>query len=377
MADVIFWTAVALIAYTYFGYPALLIFLSAFRNNPVRRGPVQPQVTLIIAAHNEEQRIRDKIENSLSLNYPLEKREIIVTSDGSTDETNGIVSAYKDKGVILVAAFPRNGKEYAQWQAIKAASGDILVFSDVAAILEKDALIKVTSNFHDPTVGCVSSEDRVLTDNELAGGEDLYVKYEMLLRQLESRVHSLVGLSGSFFAIRRELCQEWSTTLPSDFVLAVEAVNHGYRAVSDPAVIGFYKDVCSEKEELQRKIRTVMRGIAVLMSYLYILNPIKYGFFSIQVISHKLLRWFIPLFMLSAFLSNILLLSNHSFYRWIFAGQLTFYSFAMLGLVIKRLSRTTLFKIPAFFTLVNISIAVAWIRYLSGRRAVLWEPSKR
>lgn len=377
MAEVTFWISVTLILYTYFGYPAFLYLLSAFKSYPVRRGPIQPRITVIITAHNEERRIRGKIENTLELDYPIEKREIIVASDGSTDETNEIICEYKERGVILVAPSERKGKEYAQWQAIQVATGEILIFSDVATILEEDALLHIVSNFSDPTVGCVSSEDKILTGTETTAGEGFYIKYEMLLRQLESRVNSLVGLSGSFFAGRRSICQEWSTVLASDFVSVIHAVNKGYRAVTDPKSIGFYKTARSEREEFQRKVRTVVRGISVVMNHLEILNPFKYGFFSIQAISHKLLRWLVPLFMISAFVSNIFLVANYSLYKWLFAGQVVFYSLAVMGLLVKKFNQGILFKVPAFFTLVNISIAVAWIKYLSGHRAIQWQPSRR
>ncbi len=377
MAVVIFWTSVGLILYTYFGYPALLYLLSAFRDIPVRRSLLRPRISIIIAAHNEERRIRGKIENTLSLDYPSEKREIIVASDGSMDRTNEIVLEYKDRGVILVAPFERKGKESVQWEAIQGASGEILIFSDVATTISKDGLLQIVSNFHDPTVGCVSSEDKILIDTETTGGEGFYVKYEMLLRRFESRVNSLVGLSGSFFGVRKKLCQEWSTILASDFVLVIHAVKQGYRAVTDPMTIGFYKTVHSERDEFQRKVRTVIRGISVFMSYPEILNPLKYGFFSIQAISHKLLRWFVPLFMMLAFMSNMFLAIDNSQYRSLFIGHMTFYALAIVGLLVKRFNRNILFKVPAFFTLVNIAITAAWIKYLSGYRAVQWEPSKR
>jgi cellulose synthase/poly-beta-1,6-N-acetylglucosamine synthase-like glycosyltransferase len=377
MAEVILWTSFAFILYAYFGYPVLLRAMAAFRNKPVSKAPVQPKLSLIIAAHNEQDRIREKLDNALSINYPSEHREIIVTSDGSTDRTNEIVLSYAHKGVRLITRPERHGKEYAQRRAIDAASGSILVFSDVATILEKNSLACISENFHDQSIGCVSSEDRIVADSGAIEGEGAYVKYEMLLRRLESRVNSLVGLSGSFFAVRRELCQNWSTTLPSDFVLVIQAVKQGYRAISDPSAIGYYKTVHTEKEEFQRKVRTVMRGIAVVMTYPEILNPLKYGFFSIQFISHKLLRWLVPFFMVSAFLSNIPLMANSSVYQGIFTTQLAFYALAALGFSVARLNQRLFFKIPLFLMLSNLSIAIAWIRYFAGQRVVLWDPSRR
>ena len=377
MIAVIFWGALGLIAYTYFGYPATLYLISWFRSNPVQRGPIRPRVSLIIAAYNEESGIREKIENTLGLDYPSESREIIVTSDGSTDKTNDIVASYKSSGVRLVDLRERKGKERAQWAAIQVATGDILVFSDVATIIERNALLRIVSNFRDPAVGCVSSEDKLLSDTSTTDGEGFYVKYEMFLRQLESQVNSLVGLSGSFFAARRELCQDWSFDKDSDFLMAFHAVKKGYRAVADPTAIGFYRAVSTHHQEFRRKVRTVLRGISGVMGNLDVLDPLKYGLFAFQVFSHKLLRWLVPVCMGCAFVSNLILLSVSGLYQWLLVGQIMFYVAATLGLLVKQFGRHILFKVPAFFTLVNASIAVAWVQYLTGHRVVQWEPSRR
>ncbi len=377
MVEAIFWISAFSILYAYFGYPAFLYFLSFFKGRPVLKERIQPYISVIIAACNEERRIRDKIENTLSLDYPTDKKEIIVASDGSTDRTNEIASEYKERGVILVAPVKRRGKEAVQWEAIQVARGEILIFSDVATTLAKDGLLQIVSNFYDPTVGCVSSEDEVLADVETSGGEGSYVQYEMFLRRLESQVNSLVGLSGSFFAVRRELCNEWSTTLPSDFTMVISSVKQGYRGVSDPLTIGFYRTVRSDKDEFQRKVRTVLRGMNALMSHPEVLNPFRYGFFSIQIFSHKLFRWLVPIFMVIAFASNLALIEKSFVYKLFLLSQLIFYMLASLGLISEKLRRNSFFKMPAFLTLANFSIAVAWIRYLRGQRAILWTPSKR
>lgn len=377
MDEFIFWASGVLIVYPYFGYPVLLYLLTVFSNNPVKRGLVQPPVTIIIAAYNEEQKIEDKIENTLSLNYPSEKKEIIVASDGSTDRTNQIVSAYKDKGIILVVLPKHKGKESAQWEAIKVATKEILVFTDTSTMIERDSLLHIVSNFHDPTVGCVSSEDLVMTDKGESDGEGFYVKYEMLLRRLESQVNSLVGLSGSFFAVRRELCREWSTDVDSDFITVFRALKKGFRAVSDPTVVGSYKTVSSPDREFNRKVRTVLRGISGLACHIEVLNPFRHGLFSFQVMSHKLLRWLVPLFMVCFFVSNMMLIGNNPFYNWLFAAQVVFYFMSILGLLIRKFSRNMLFKISAFYVLVNISIVVAWIKYFLGHRVTQWESSRK
>ena len=209
MAEITFWSSVALVLYAYLGYPSALMALSVFRNRPVKKGRVLPRVSFIIAARNEGARIREKIENTLNQDYPFERLEVIVASDCSSDGTDGIVSSYSGR-VRLVRAPERSGKEAVQQLAIEVASGDVLVFSDVATALAPDGISCIVRNFADPTVGCVSSVDRFIDPDGRITGEGAYVRYEMFLRILETRVNSLVGLSGSFFAARREVCRHWA-----------------------------------------------------------------------------------------------------------------------------------------------------------------------
>lgn len=377
MLEVIFAISLSLIVYTYVGYPALLYCLVIFVNKPVRKGPICPSVTIIIAVYNEEQKIKEKIDNTLNSFYPPEKREIIVVSDGSNDRTNEIVQGYKDRGVVLVSVPERKGKEYAQGEAIKISYGEILIFSDAATKLTANSMGEIVSNFNDPDVGCVSGEDRILSGSVGHNGESVYVRYEMLLRRLESQIHSIVGVSGAFFAIRRELSQDWSPFHASDFLAVITAVKKGYRVVSDPAALGFYKTVVSDKDEFYRKVRTVLRGITVALSQVDVFNPFKYGLFSIQLISHKLLRWIVPFFMAIAFGINVILFEERSVYGFLLVGQVIFYCLAILRYSTSTLTRSVVFKIPAFLTLVNIAILVAWIKYFMGERAVLWERSRR
>ena len=194
----LFWSAVFFIFYAYLGYPLLLMLLSLIKSRPVKKGDVTPSVSFIVTAHNEEARIREKLENTMALDYPRNRLEIIVASDCSTDETDAIVQSYESRGVRLVRAAQRNGKEAAQKLAVQAASGEILIFSDVATILQPDAVRNIVKNFADPTVGCVSSVDKIIDAAGKVSGEGAYVRYEMLLRDLETRANTLVGLSGSF-----------------------------------------------------------------------------------------------------------------------------------------------------------------------------------
>jgi len=377
MIEIVFWISIAFIFYAYLGYPLALQLLNMFRSYPVVKGDIEPQVSFIIAAHNEELRIGAKIDNTLAQAYPAGKLEIIIASDCSTDRTDEIVKSYASQGVRLIRASERKGKEAAQKLAVQEAKGGILVFSDVATILLESGVRNIVRNFSDLTVGCVSSVDRLVNQDGRIGGEGAYVKYEMFLRSLESRVNSLVGLSGSFFAARTEVCQNWPVNLQSDFNTLLNSIRMGLRGVSDPESVGYYKNISDERREFERKVRTVLRGISVFMSSLFILNPVKYGLISWQLFSHKLCRWLVPFAMIIVFVSNLGLLAASQLYVLTFLLQLVLYALAIIGCTsLGHYGRSAL-KIPAFFVIVNVSILSAWFRYLRGERMVSWKPSER
>ncbi len=336
-----------------------------------------PRLTIIITAHNEENRIREKILNTLKLDYPHELLEILVASDASTDATEDIVAEFFLQGVGLVRAEERKGKEYAQLQAIRVAKGEILVFSDVATGIDRGALKLIAHRFADEKIGAISSEDRFVTEDGSIAGEGAYVKYEMWLRKLESEVYSLVGLSGSFFAARSCICKEWEISVPSDFNTALNCARQGYIAVTDKDIVGYYKDIKNKKGEYARKLRTVIRGMSAVMSKPDVLNPFKYGFFAFEVWSHKIMRWMVPWFLLALFVASILLNSVHPVYAIILILQIMFYSLVFVGAIVPGLRQISIIKIPFYFIEVNIAIAHAMLAYILGKRITVWTPSKR
>jgi cellulose synthase/poly-beta-1,6-N-acetylglucosamine synthase-like glycosyltransferase len=244
---VLFLVAVGLVVYTYVGYPLVLWVVTGRRSRDDRRRPIEPSVSVIIAARNEADKIRRKIEHTLALDYPRERLEVLVASDASDDGTDDIVREYAERGVRLVRAPQRKGKEHAQGLALTAAGGDIVVFTDAATLLEAEALQILVQNFADPSIGAVSTEDCLVDADGNPTGEGLYVRYEMWVRRLEGRFHSLVGLSGSCFAIRKTLCSSWPSTLASDFMSALHAARAGQRAITDPRVRGRFVAVRSSQ----------------------------------------------------------------------------------------------------------------------------------
>jgi glycosyltransferase involved in cell wall biosynthesis len=377
IVEILFWLSLLFIFYAYAGYPLLLMALSIFRNRAIKKGDIAPTVSFIITAYNEEGRIREKIENTLKQDYERDKFEIIAASDCSTDGTDEIIKSYQPHGVKFIRVFERSGKESAQKHATDIASGEIFIFSDAATILRPDGVGNIVKNFHDPTVGCVSSVDTLIDSDGKVGGEGAYVRYEMFLRRLETKANMLVGLSGSLFAARRTVCQAWATDLPSDFNTVLNSVKMGLRGVSDPESVGYYRDIANDKKEFDRKVRTVVRGISVFMRSLPLLNPFQYGLFSWQLFSHKLCRWLVPFAMAGAFISNMGLMLHSTVYLLLFILQGTFYAVAFGGIMTNVFSREKYFKIPAFLVLVNLSILNAWYRYVKGERIIAWESSKR
>ncbi len=347
---IIFWSSVFLSIFTYFGYPLTLKLITIIRKKSSKRIPITPSITLIITAHNEGKHIRAKIENTLMLDYPREKLQIIIASDGSTDQTNDIVKEYADRGIELFQIEDRKGKENAQAKAVKIAKGEIVVFSDTATSLDPKGLREIVSNFADPGIGCVSSEDRLISeDGSEIGGEGFYVKYEMWLRELESECNSVVGLSGSFFAARREVCEDFSSKMQSDFRTLLSSMKKGMRGVSDPNAIGYYRDISDKSHEFQRKVRTVLRGLTVFFNHLEFLNVFKFGFFSYQYFCHKLMRWMVPIFLTCAITSGALLIGESTFlYCFIHIANSILSGFTF-GLVVSTACKKRFCKNPFVF----------------------------
>ena len=320
----LFWFSFGIILYTYFGYPLLLKLLAGKRKEQGEDAPdpfFEPNVSLIIPVHNEEKVIEEKIQNTLSLDYPKNKLEILIASDASI-------------------------------------------------FLEEDALRNIVRNFSENLIGCVSGEDYIPG----GGGEGAYGRYELVLRNLESRAGSIVGASGCFYAQRRSLCEPFPEGMAPDFYSVLETVEKGYRAVTDSTAKGMMRSVPDPKSEFQKKVRTFLRGITTLLHFKHLLNPFKYGIFSLQLISHKLMRWSTGVFLILLFLSNLFLVGS-KFYLTFLLLQVAFYSLAFVGWM--GLSRPKIFRIPLFFSMVNLSALIAWGKYFRGFRQEVWEPSRR
>jgi cellulose synthase/poly-beta-1,6-N-acetylglucosamine synthase-like glycosyltransferase len=371
----IIWLSLAWIGYAYAGYPLLLLALRWLSPVPAPRsaapGTPLPRVSVIVAVHNGAREIAEKLENTLALRYPG-SLEIVVSSDGSTDATVAIAEGYADRGVVVVAAEERRGKEAAQARAIARAGGDVLVFTDVGARLEPEALRNLVRPLVDPGIGSVSSEDAVAAD----GGEGVYVRFEMALRRLESQATTLIGLSGSLFAVRRELCTPWPTDLASDFRTALETVRRGYRAICEPTARASFRVASDPGVEWRRKVRTVRRGIAVLSAYRSLLHP-RHGRAAFSIWGHKVARFTAPFALLALLLGCAIAAQSSPLALALLVLQLIGYAVGSVALLGGPAARSLPVRIASFFLLVNASILVAWGYHLSGQRSVVWTPTQR
>jgi glycosyltransferase involved in cell wall biosynthesis len=377
MIVAIFWLCLLAATYSYFWYPAILLILPrrkcalASDPNPVRK------VAMVIAARNEAAKIAEKLDNTLALASGGAELDLMVASDASDDATDGIVLSYASKGIRLVRSPVRKGKEHAQELAVATTSADLIVFTDAGTILPQDALIPLLDAFRDPDVGAVSSVDRFITADGSMQGEGAYVRYEMWLRDLETRFHSLVGLSGSFFAARSDVCQSWDNRVPSDFGTALRCAQLGLKAISDRRVVGYYKNISDSRKEYQRKVRTVTRGMNALRVRAEVLNPARYGRFAFEVFSHKLMRWATPWFLIGALCANTALAFRSPFYLVLLAAQLAFYLSPWASRIVPALRKIGLVRMGIYFVEVNVAIAHATVLVLAGRTIATWEPSKR
>lgn len=377
--EYLFYLTALLCAYSYFLYPLLLKITPCRESKAAAEGAEVelPRISLVITAHNEAGHIREKLENTLEIDYPSDLLEVIVASDCSTDATDEIVESFAGRGVRLVRANERKGKEYAQLCAIRVAAGALLVFSDVGTRIPAEALRILAREFVDSRVGAVSSEDRFISSDGRIVGEGAYVRYEMWLRRLESCRAGVVGLSGSFFAARREICAAWDIFSPSDFNTALNCAKHGLVAVSCPDVVGIYRDVATPGLEYQRKMRTVIRGITAIARHPVVLNPFVMGGFAFQVWSHKIMRWAVPWFMLAFAVLTVLLLEQGMIYRLALIAQVLFYSLALAGWLSGRMRQFTLVRLVYFFVQTNLALAQATLAFMMGRRMTVWTPSSR
>ncbi|HKX28269.1 MAG TPA: glycosyltransferase family 2 protein [Blastocatellia bacterium] len=378
IAQIVFFFAAAMIAYIYIGYPILMFVLSRLFPHPVRRTSYTPRVSLIIAAHNEEKDIARKLDNALSLDYPQDKLEIIVASDCSTDGTDRIVNHYRHlHDVILHRQNERHGKTRAQCRAVGVSTGEILVFSDATTEYEPDALRKIVESFGDSTVGCVAGQLIYVDGKSSVVGKGCrsYWNYEKLIKHSESELGSLIGVSGCMYAVRRSCYARLASDMIDDFVIATEIRLQGLRTVYEPEAIAKEDTNHRTRDEFRMRVRVIEQTMSAIYRYRQILNPFKHGLFAFQMISHKILRYSVPLWLALVLVANWFAQDAGSLYQYFFIMQLWAYAAALTGWIGER-AKISLgpLAVPYYFVLVNVAIVCGFVKYLRGQSHVVWEP---
>jgi poly-beta-1,6-N-acetyl-D-glucosamine synthase len=380
----IFWICSFIVFYSYFGYALLSYLLVKIlrRPLPVFDKSFIPEVSIIIAAYNEKDFITDKIKNTLQLDYPPDKLQIIVVTDGSDDGTEQLIKEFPEVKHLHIPE--RNGKIAAVDRAMAFVETSFVIFTDANTFINKDAIKKIIRHFKSDKVGGVAGEKRVQNKKQggmIAEGEGLYWKYESFLKKLDSQLYSVVGAAGELYAIRKELYQSVpKDTIIEDFYLTLKIAAGGFKIVYEPEAFSIESSSVSVPEELKRKIRIAAGGIQSIIRLKNLLNPFRYGLLSFQYISHRVLRWTLaPLSIVLIFISNyILAYYQIPFYRMIFILQSIFYIMATLGMFLENSKvRIKLFFIPFYFLIMNYAVYVGFLRHLKGTQSVLWEKAKR
>jgi len=374
------WASIALVLYIYIGYPLIIAALSHLRRPRAVQSGGLPAVTILIAAFNEEKDIEATLQNKIALDYPRDRLEIIVVSDGSTDATDAIVERVAAGAEVTVTLFrqePRQGKTAGLNSVVPHASGDIIVFSDANSMYAADALRWLAGSFADPGVGYVTGK-MVYTnpDGSLVGdGCSSYMKYENWLRGIETRLGSVVGVDGGIDAMRKSLYEPLGADQLPDFVQPLKVIGKGSRVIYEPRALLMEEALSDSGREYPMRVRVTLRALWALHDMRALLNPFRYGLFAFQLFSHKLLRYlaFVPVIL--ALVANALLLGAGTPYVALFCVQVLFYLLALRGMfTAARPGNPFYVSLPYYFTLLNLACMHAVWRYLKGEKQLLWTP---
>ncbi|MFL1465508.1 glycosyltransferase family 2 protein [Marinobacter sp. HN1S83] len=384
MLKLLFWLSLLLLMYIYAGYPLLARMLAAFRPIPVNREDgYRPSVSIVIAAFNEAADIRATLENKLAQHYPSELLEILVVSDGSDDGTDDIVTTMAGEArcpVHLVRQEPRQGKTSGLNLLIPRATGDIILFADANSHWDINAINYLVSNFADPDVGYVTGKMVYANqDGSLVGdGCSAYMKYENRLREYETQLGSIVGVDGGIDAMRKSLHQPLQADQLPDFVQPLKVVEQGYRVVYEPRALLKENTNDDSDSEFSMRVRVGLRALWALKDMAHLMNPLRFGLFALQMVSHKLLRYlaFIPLAMFT--ITTLALAPRGGFYSVCLFGLIALYGLGWVG----RRNETPgqnlsfLYSAPYYFLLLNVASFKATLAFIKGEKKVVWNPRK-
>jgi cellulose synthase/poly-beta-1,6-N-acetylglucosamine synthase-like glycosyltransferase len=374
-ARIVFWLAAFLLFYVYAGYPLLLALIGLFVRRPQTEAGYTPRISVLIAAYNEEEAIERKIQQTLALEYPHEKLEVLVLSDCSTDRTEEIVKAFPDSRVRLVRMPDRRGKTFAQNVGVKEATGEVIIFSDATAIYHVKALLYLACNYQDASVGAVSGRYQYFDPGEQSPtglGSVAFWNYENLIKKLQSSISTITGCCGCIYSVRKEVYTELPADIISDLVQPLQAIRKGYRVVFEDRALAYEETTQSTSEEFSMRVRVVTRAMRGLLSVSDLLKPWKFAWPAFQLWSHKIMRWMVPLFLIAILAANLALI-DFRFYRFTLAVQLFFYAAALLNMLLPLHRQWKPLGIPLFFCTLNAAALVSMLEICRGRKYVTWQ----
>lgn len=382
LLQTIFWLSIFFLFYNYVGYAIVTWFLIKLSSKRKVHGydVDMPGVTMIIAAYNEESFVEQKILNTLALDYPKERLQVIFITDGSTDTTPDIIRNYPE--IELLHKSERSGKTAALNRAVPYAKHDILVMCDANTMLNKECIKELAKHYQDKTIGAVAGEKKVLSADGLTKQEGLYWKYESALKKLDATYHTIVGAAGELFSLRKYLWQHVEEdTILDDFMISMRIVQQGYRVHYEPRAYATETASASVKEEAKRKVRIAAGGFQSMARLLPMLNIFKYGKSSFLYISHRVLRWAICPFCLVLLLASSLalsFLSDQIIFKIIFVIQVLGYGLiAVNSMVSSRGIKIPLVQPLQYFVFMNICVIRGFFRYMKGEQSATWERAQR
>lgn len=375
-AQIIFWGAATALFYVYVGYPALLCLIAPLRKQRKPEPAYTPNISVLIAACNEEANIGQKLEQTLQLDYPSDKMELLVLSDGSQDRTDQIVTSFADPRVRLVRIPERRGKTNAQNEGVKQARGEVLIFSDATTIYHPQALRYLAANYQDSSVGAVSGRYQYFDRNQDSPtglGTIAFWNYENIIKTRQSRIGTLTGCCGCIYSVRKSAYTELAPEVISDLVQPLWVIQKGYRVVFEDRALAYEETTESTAEEFKMRVRVITRGMRGLLSVPELLKPWKYPWIAFQLFSHKVLRWMVPLFLLLLLAGNLALM-NQPIFRELLYLQLGFYALAALQTLVPMHRHWKPLGIPLYFCTLNAAAMLGAIDLLRGKKHVMWQP---
>lgn len=377
----VFYFSFSLFIYNYFIYPAAIIAISKFKNNTHVKNisdDTLPSVSFIIAAYNEGTVISDKILNTLSLDYPREIFQIIVVSDGSNDETKSIVESFKKSDVLSLHNAARNGKSAALNRGVEIAKGEIIVFSDANNDFSINSIRQLVKHFNDPIIGAVTGAKHIYDNNdrEAAKGDGFYWKYESKIKKAESDVGSITGAEGEILAVRKCLyIPIEKSVINDDAAITFSLIKAGYRVIYEGDAKAYEQASINLLDDFNVKVRMTAGGFQTLSIEKGFLFPPR-NWFSFTFISHKILRWFAPHFLIVMLLLPILLLHRIEMIVFVLL-QTLFYIVALVGWLNRNKNLHSLIYVPMYFTVMNIALFTGFIRFINNNTKEIWKKAER